>query len=97
MKVYIDSEFHCHVSDDGTMTAVECAYFDGKCIAYIEGYCLEPIDEDVIKVYPWKPMSELDAAQREYERQLLAEYQSTIADMESALNKLGVSLNESVD
>lgn len=94
--VYIDSYNKCHVNDGGDMTAIETAFFDGKCDAYIEGYCIV-IQESGRKFYPWKPMSELEAAQREYDRQILAEYQSTIADMESALNKLGVRLNESVD
>ena len=95
--IYIDYAFHCHVADDGHMSAVDTDFFDGKCDTFTEGYCLEPSDDGSCKIYPWKPMSELEAAQREYERQLLAECQSTIADMESALNKLGVSLNESVD
>lgn len=71
--VYIDSEFKCHVTDDGTMTQVDTDFFDGKCDAYIEGYCIEPY-ESGHKIYPWKPHSELDSAQREYEKQLLAEY-----------------------
>lgn len=95
--IYIDAEYKCHVTDDGSMTAVDTDFFDGKCDTFTEGYCLEPSDDGSCKIYPWQPMSELDATQREYERQLLAEYQSTIADMESALNKLGVSLNESVE
>lgn len=81
-KIYIDSEYHCHTTDDGTMTAVETDFFDGKCITFIEGYCYE-VREGGIAVYPWKPYSELDSAQREYEREKLAE--ST-----EALNILGV-------
>lgn len=33
--IYIDPEFKCHVSDDGTMRAVETNAFDGKCDAFI--------------------------------------------------------------
>ena len=40
--VYIDSEFRCHASDDGTMTAVETDFFDGKSRTYIEGYRFIP-------------------------------------------------------
>lgn len=36
--IYLDFEFKCHVTDDGTMTAVETDAFDGKCDAFIEGY-----------------------------------------------------------
>lgn len=64
--IYIDSEFKCHVSNDGTMTAVETEFFDGKCDAFIEGYCYES-HENSVAVYPVKPYSELDAAQIQYE------------------------------
>lgn len=82
--IYIDSEFKCHVDNDGTMIAVETDYFDGKCDAYIEGYRFVLEGESWTRpdgevfygemIAPWKDYSELDAAQREYERRLLAEY-----------------------
>ena len=78
MKVFIDSDFKCHVSDDGTMMSVETDLFDGKCPAYIEGYRYVPSgctwtrsDGEVFRgemVSPWKPYHELDAEQRRYER-----------------------------
>ena len=61
--VYIDSKYRCHVSDDGTMTAVETDFFDGKCDAFVEGYRCIPGGMTA----PWKPYSELAAAQRQYE------------------------------
>lgn len=59
-------------------------FFADKCSAFIEGYRLKPDGETWVReddevfsggemITPWKPYSELDAAQREYERQLLAE------------------------
>lgn len=69
--IYIDFEFKCHVANDGTMTAVETDFFDGKCDAFIEGYCYEG---NGVRIYPWKPYAELDNAQRDYERQTLEEY-----------------------
>ncbi len=87
--VYIDSDYKCHVTDDGTRKAVETDYFDGKCDAVVEGYCLEP-SETGQKIYPWKPSDELDAEQRAYEKQLLAEYEAAlknsvpIAELEAA-------------
>ena len=93
MKIYIDSNCKCHVIDDGTMTAVDTDAFDGKCAAYIEGYRLVPAGETWTRedgvqfsgemIAPWKDYNELDAAQREYERQLLE-------DMKAALTVLGV-------
>lgn len=40
--IYIDSEFRCYTSNDGTMTAVTTDAFDGKCDAYIKGYRFIP-------------------------------------------------------
>ena len=77
--IYIDAEFKCHVSNDGTMTAVETDFFDGKCDVYIEGYCYDT-SKGYTAVYPWKDYSELDNAQRAYERQLIAEYEAALAE-----------------
>ena len=98
MTIYIDSDFKCHtVSGDG-LTAVETTAFDGKCASYIKGYRYVPDGFTWVRsdgaefpgemVAPWKPWEELDAAQREYEREqaqnLTAQNEellSTIADM----------------
>ncbi len=42
MTIYLDSEFRCHLTNDGTMTAVETDAFDGEERAYIEGYRYVP-------------------------------------------------------
>lgn len=87
--IYIDSEYKCHITDDGTMTAVETDAFDGKCDTYIEGYRFVPSGESWtrsdgtvfhgVMIFPWKYYAELDAAQREYERQLLADAENALA------------------
>lgn len=77
--IYIDSEHKCHVANDGTMLAVEVEYFDGKCDAFIEGYCYEIRDNGCVAVYPWKTYEELDVLQREYERQKLADAENALA------------------
>lgn len=95
--IYIDPDFKCHVTNDGTKTAVETDYFDGKCDAFIEGYRFVPAGESWERedgvvfhgemISPWKDYSELDAIQREYERQLLKELQENsipISDLEAA-------------
>lgn len=98
MKIYIDSDCKCHIVNDGTMRAVEDEFFDGKCDDFVEGHRLKPAGETWVRedgevftggkmITPWKPYSELDSAQREYERAL-------ILDMQNALNKLGVTLDE---
>lgn len=107
MKLYIDSEFKCHTTNpDGAFREVVLsknaeAFFINKCTAFVEGYRLKPDGETWVRedgtvfsggemIAPWKDSNELDSAQREHERAL-------ILDMQNALNKLGVTLDESVD
>ena len=79
MTIYRDSEYRCHIENDGTMSAVETEVFDGKCDAYIEGHRLVLTGETWVRadgvafggayemVAPWKDSSELAAVQRQYE------------------------------
>lgn len=93
--IYIDSDFKCHVTNDGTMRSVETDYFDRKCDTLIEGYRFVPTGESWTRddgavfhgemIAPWKDYAELDKAQRAYEKQLLAEYAE-------ALKVLGVTV-----
>lgn len=95
MTIYIDADFKCHTEGSGSMTAVETDFFDDKCADYIEGYRYIPAGEVWTRadgvvfrgemIAPWKPWEELDKAQREYEKQLFAEYAA-------ALETLGVTL-----
>lgn len=89
--IYIDSDFKCHVTNDGTMRSVETDYFDRKCDTLIEGYRFVPAGESWTRndgavffgemICPWKDYAELDKAQREYEKQLLAEYAESLRTM----------------
>lgn len=84
--IYIDSDFKCHVADDGALTAVETSFFDGKCSAFIEGYRFVPSGETWTRddgeiflgemISPLKNYEELAAAQAQYEKDL--------ADLEDA-------------
>ena len=95
MIVYIDSDFKCHLVNDGTMTEIQTDFFDGKCDAFVEGYRFVPVGESWTRsdgvvfqgemIAPWKDYAELDAVQREYERRLIAEY-------EAALKVVGVTV-----
>ena len=102
MTIYIDSDYKCHtVAGDG-LTGIETAAFDGKCAAYIEGYRFVPAGNVWVRsdgaefagemVAPWKPWEELDAVQREYEREQYetltaqnAEYEAALSEIETAL------------
>ena len=95
MTVYLDVEWKCHISGDDTMISVETAAFDGKCDAYIEGYRFVPSEKTWVRedgmefagemIAPWKPWQVLEEAQREYERQLILEYEAALQEIEEAL------------
>lgn len=95
MIIYLDTDFKCHLTDDGAMTSVETDFFDGKCAAYIEGYRFVPVGAEWMRedgvvfrgemIAPWKPWRELDAAQREYEQQQLTAYEQALSEIETAL------------
>ena len=81
--VYIDSEYKCHVSNDGTFREVVLSdsartFFADKCAAFIEGYRLKPEGETWVRedghvfsggemISPWKNYDLLEAAQAQYE------------------------------
>lgn len=94
--IYLDTDFKCHLENDGTMTAVETNFFDGKCKTFIEGYRYVPAGEvwtheDGMEfpgemVSPWREYALLSEFQAQYE-ELLAEQ----ADMQAALAVLEVT------
>lgn len=96
MKIYIDKDYKCYAADDGTMTAVETDFFDGKCKEFIEGYRYVPSGESWTRsdgvefrgemIAPWKDSRELDGYQRIYEQEVMA-------DMQNALSVLGVNVD----
>lgn len=95
MMVYIDNEYKCHTSPSNGLVEVETAFFDGKCVAYIEGYRYVPAGQTWTRedgtvftgemVSPWKPWAELDAAQRAYEREHAAALEAQNAELVDAM------------
>ena len=102
MTIYIDTDYKCHTTTADGLTAVETNYFDGKCRAYIEGYRFVPSGSTWVRsdgaifqgemVAPWKPWDELDAAQREYEREQYAAVTAQNAEYEAALSEIETAL-----
>ena len=102
--IYIDSDFKCHLTDDGTMTRVETNFFDAKCPEFIEGYRFIPagetwtLEDGTIfqgeMISPWKPWQELDDAQREYERELIREYEKSMTGVQAEADTLRQQLAE---
>lgn len=91
--IYIDPDFKCHLTDDGTMKPVETDAFDGKCETYIEGFTFVPSGKTWTRpdgvvfigemVAPWKEYDALIAAQEQYEKDL-----ADRAELEAAYNYL---------
>ena len=90
MKIYIDSDFKCHADNvNGDFRKIETNFFNGKCDAFIEGYRFVPAGETWVRedgeifagemIVPWKNYNELDAAQRQYEREKLADAENALA------------------
>ena len=78
--IYIDSIGHCHRTYNGEMESIETGFFIGKCDAFVEGYCYDTTN-GYATIYPWKDYTELDAAQRKYERERLADAENALAIM----------------
>lgn len=96
MTIYIDNDYKCHVSDDGTRRAFDVPFFDGKCAEFVEGYRYVPSGETWTRadgqmftgemITPWRDYAILAELQALYE-----EEQAKQADMQAALAILGVS------
>ena len=92
MTIYIDNDYKCSLSDDGTMREFDVPFFDGKCAAFIEGYRYVPSGESWTRAdgeifagemtAPWKPYDQLYKAQLEYE---LEQYKAALTEIETAL------------
>ena len=96
MTIYLDSDFCCHLTDDGMMRAVETDAFDGKSQLYIEGCHFIPEGETWTRsdgaqfegemIAPAVDYASLEKAQEQYELD-----QASAADMLEALEILGVT------
>lgn len=77
MTIYLDTDYLCHTTDDGTRRPIETDAFEGKCNYYIEGYRYIPDGETWTRpdgtifhgqmISPVEDYSALANAQRQYE------------------------------
>ena len=88
--IYIDSNYCCHTTNpDNTFRQFDVPFFHGKCQTFIEGHRYCPVGESYVRedgeafsgecIVAWKPYDELEAAQREYERERLADAENALA------------------
>ena len=106
-KVFLDSDFKCHAENDGTMTAVESDFFDGKCTAFLEGYRFVPEGESWTRkdgavfqgemISPWQPWEALNKAQAAYERKRYPELVRGFAAMKTENSALLEDMAQLVD
>ena len=77
MKIYLDAEYKCHVTNEGgNLREIQTDFFDGRCNAFIEGYRFVPAGENWTNsdgvvftgeiATPWKSHVGLSAAQAQY-------------------------------
>lgn len=97
MRIYIDSEYKCHVSQGEGMTVVDAEFFDGKCRQFIEGYRFVPAGctwtrEDGVEftgemIAPFRDYSILEELQSVYDeqQQTINEYEAALSEIEQAL------------
>ena len=96
MTIYLDSNFCCHLTNDGTMREIEIDDFNEKCKTYVEGYRFIPSGESWTApdgrvfygciYFPWVNHDSLLQAQAQYELDM-----ASMSDMQQALNILGVT------
>lgn len=96
MIIYIDNDFKCHVTDDGTRRAFDVPFFDGKCAEFVEGYRFVPSGETWTRADGQTFTGEMIVSWRDYAilaelQALYEEEQAKQADMQAALAILGVS------
>ena len=89
--LYVDSDFKVHVENADGRIVIETDVFDDMPRQVIECHIFVPHGESCTKpdgatvhgefIQPFVTKEELDNAQREYERQLLAEYETLINEL----------------
>ena len=101
MTIYIDNDYKCHVTDDGTRKAFDVPFFDSKCAEFVEGYRYVPSGETWTRkdgqafagemIAPHRNYTELAAIQSAVDR-TQAQAQQTINEYEQALSEIETAL-----
>ena len=101
MTIYIDNDYKCHLSDDGTRRAFDVPFFDGKCAEFVEGYRFVPSGETWTRKDGQTFKGEMIAPHRDYSQILeiqtavdraQAQAQQTISEYEQALSEIEAAL-----
>ena len=95
MTVYIDELGHCHAKNANGRQAVEDEFFAGRAPEAIEGYRCTLGEDGERVISPWQPWEQLDAIQREYEREQYSTLRAQNAQYEAALTEIEAALEVS--
>ena len=87
MTIYIDNDYKCHLSDDGTRRAFNVPFFDGKCAEFVEGYLYVPSGETWTRKDGQTFKGEMIAPRRDY---------SGIAAIQSAVDRTQAQADEEI-
>ena len=87
MTIYIDNDYKCHLSDDGTRRAFDVPFFDGKCAEFVEGYRFVPSGETWTRKDGQTFKGEMIAPRRDY---------SGIAAIQTAVDRTQAQADEEI-
>ena len=87
MTIYIDNDYKCHLSDDGTRRTFDVPFFDGKCAEFVEGYRFVPSGETWTRKDGQTFKGEMIAPRRDY---------SGIAAIQSAVDRTQAQADEEI-
>ena len=93
MKIVIDSDFRCHLTDGEGMRQVKTDFFDGKCESFIEGFRFIPAGESWIRPDGEVFNGEMISAAENFEALVKAQTQYE-ADEEAYIAELGALIDE---
>ena len=93
MFIYVDKDYKCHASNDGTMREFDVSFFDGKCAEFVEGYRYVPPGETWVREDGEKFKGEMIAPRKNYTELYIAQLEFELADADAALNELGVTFD----
>lgn len=93
MIVYIDKEYNCYASDDGTRRGFETTFFEGKCPKYVEGFKYVPCGETYIDEEGRAFHGEMCIINANHLELQIAQLEYELADADAALNELGVNVD----
>lgn len=105
MRVYIDSDYKCHVTPIAGARSIDDTFFYNKCPDLIESYRYVPAgetwtrDDGVVftaMVVPWRDIRQYDGEQQQYLLDKLAAAQAALAESPTA-EEIAAAIEEGVN